>query len=199
MISSLYQFSLALNMWPEFSTARGIFCAIAWTATALAVVMFVISMFSDITGGGVDAGGADIDTSAGDAGVFSIQAVIGFMLGFGWIGFMGICMGWSVAWSLVAGLVAGVVMFVIVGAIIRFIYSLKSDGTIDYSTLVGKEGTVYVTIPPHGEPGGQVQVAHPNQLLTMPAVQEGDEPLPAQTRIVVTAATPLQLTVRRLS
>lgn len=199
MISSLYQFSLALNMWPEFSTARGIFCAIAWTATALAVVMFVISMFSDITGGGVDAGGADIDTSAGDAGVFSIQAVIGFMLGFGWIGFMGICMGWSVAWSVVAGLVAGVVMFVIVGAIIRFIYSLKSDGTIDHTTLVGKEGTVYVTIPPHGEPGGQVQVAHPNQLLTMAAVQEGDEPLPAQTRIVVTAATPLQLTVRRLS
>lgn len=199
MISSLYQFSLALNMWPEFSTARGIFCAIAWTATALAVVMFVISMFSDITGGGVDAGGADIDTSAGDAGVFSIQAVIGFMLGFGWIGFMGICMGWSVAWSVVAGLVAGVVMFVIVGAIIRFIYSLKSDGTIDYATLVGKEGTVYVTIPPHGEPGGQVQVAHPNQLLTMAAVQEGDDPLPAQTRIVVTAATPLQLTVRRLS
>lgn len=199
MISSLYQVSLALNMWPEFSTARGIFCAIAWTATALAVVMFVISMFSDITGGGVDAGGADIDTSAGDAGVFSIQAVIGFMLGFGWIGFMGICMGWSVAWSVVAGLVAGVVMFVIVGAIIRFIYSLKSDGTIDYATLVGKEGTVYVTIPPHGEPGGQVQVAHPNQLLTMAAVQEGDEPLPAQTRIVVTAATPLQLTVRRLS
>lgn len=199
MISSLYQVSLALNMWPEFSTARGIFCAIAWTATALAVVMFVISMFSDITGGGVDAGGADIDTSAGDAGVFSIQAVIGFMLGFGWIGFLGISMGWSVAWSVVAGLLAGVVMFVIVGAIIRFIYSLKSDGTIDYATLVGKEGTVYVTIPPHGEPGGQVQVAHPNQLLTMAAVQEGDEPLPAQTRIVVTAATPLQLTVRRLS
>lgn len=199
MMDSLYQFSLALNMWPEFSTARGIFCTIAWAATALAVVMFLISMVSDITGGGVDAGGADIDTSAGDAGVFSIQAIIGFMLGFGWIGFMGTCMGWSVGWAVLAGLLAGVVMFLIVGAIIRFIYSLKSDGTMDYSTLVGKEGTVYVTIPPNGAPGGQVQVAHPNQLLTMAAVQEGTEPLPAQTRVVVTAATPLQITVRRVS
>ena len=60
-------------------------------------------------------------------------------------------------------------------------------------------GTVYVSIPPHGEPGGQVQVAHPSQMITMPAVQEGDVPLPAMTRIEVVSATTYQLLVRPVS
>ena len=81
----------------------------------------------------------------------------------------------------------------------RFIYSLKSDGSLNYATLVGMTGTVYVTIPPRGEPGGQVQVAHPSQMITMAAVQEGDEPLPAMTRIEVVSATTYQLVVRPIS
>ena len=53
------------------------------------------------------------------------------------------------------------------------IYGLRSDGNISPESLVGLSGTVYVTIPPAGETGGQVQVAHPNQLITIAAVQQG--------------------------
>lgn len=182
---------------PHFDTAVGIFCVIAWAATLISIVMFIISAVADV------ADGADVADAAGavdgDAGMFSTRAIIAFILGFGWGGYLTVVNGNTVGMGITMGLLLGVLMFVLVAFLMRFIYSLKSDGSLKYETLVGLTGTVYVTIPPNGEPGGQVQVVHPGQLLTMAAVQEGDTPLPAQTPIVVTAATPFQLTVRPLN
>ncbi|MBE6418591.1 MAG: hypothetical protein E7031_00505 [Akkermansiaceae bacterium] len=182
---------------PHFDSAVGIFCVIAWAATLISIVMFIVSAVADVADGAdaADAAGA-VD---GDAGMFSTRAIIAFILGFGWGGYLTVVNGASVGKGITMGLLLGVLMFVLVAMLMRFIYSLRSDGSLKYETLVGQTGTVYVTIPPHGEPGGQVQVSHPGQLITMAAVQEGDTPLPAQTPIVVTAANPFQLTVRPLN
>jgi hypothetical protein len=96
------------------------------------------------------------------------------------------------------GLAVGVFMFVLVAMLIRMIYGLRSDGNIAPDSLVGLTGTVYVSIPPQGEPGGQVQVAHPNQLITIAAVQQGAELLPAGTRVTVIASAVGQVTVKPL-
>lgn len=187
----------AAELLPHFDSAVGIFCVIAWAATIISIVMFIISAVADVADGAdaADAAGA-VD---GDAGMFSTRAIIAFILGFGWGGYLTVVNGNTVGMGITMGLLLGVLMFVLVAFLMRFIYSLKSDGSLKYETLVGLTGTVYVTIPPNGEPGGQVQVSHPGQLLTMAAVQEGDTPLSAQTPIVVTAATPFQLTVRPLN
>ena len=63
---------------PGFDSARAIFCTIAWAATLMAALVFVISFFADFDGG-PDAADADI-------GLFSFRAVLGFFLGFGWGG-----------------------------------------------------------------------------------------------------------------
>lgn len=184
----------AAALLPDFDSARGIFCAVAWLATLLSFGLFVLSLFS---------GGADdveaVEAADGETGVFSIRALIGFMLGFGWGGYIAVLNDSGVGLGIAIGLLVGIIMFLLVVGMMRFIYSLKSDGTMDYSTLVGRTGTVYVTIPPHGEPGGQVQVNHPSQMLTMPAIQEGDAPLVAQTSVEVVHATTYQLTVRPLT
>ena len=174
---------------PGFDSARAIFCTIAWAATLLAALMFVISFFTDFDGG--DADGADV-------GIFSFRAILGFFLGFGWGGCICLQSTGSVMWACGAGLVAGVLMFVLVAMLIRMIYGLRSDGNITPASLVGLSGTVYVSIPPSGEPGGQVQVAHPNQLITIAAVQQGCEVLPAGSRIVVTDSTVGMVTVKPL-
>lgn len=185
-----------MELMPGFDSARAIFCTIAWAATLLAALMFVISFFTDFDGGG------DADVSAGDGadtGMFSFRAVVGFFLGFGWGGY--ICqqtMG-SPLLACGVGLGVGVIMFVLVAMLIRMIYGLRSDGNITADSLVGLTGTVYVTIPPNGEPGGQVQVAHPNQLITIAAVQQGNEPLPAGTRITVVSSVAGQVTVQNIS
>jgi len=156
--------------------------------------MFVVAFVADMGGSDLDAGSVD-----GDTGAFSVQAVMGFILGFGWGGYLTVANGAGVGLGIFVGVLVGVMMFFVIAGIMKAIYSLKSDGSLKYESLVGMTGTVYVTIPPHGEPGGQVQVSHPSQLITMAAVQEGDTPLPAQTRIEVVAATTYQLTVRPVS
>lgn len=194
-LASLLQ---AANLMPDFTSARGIFCAIAWIASLLSIISLVISLFADIGGDGdIDAaGGHSID---GDSGIFSLRAAVGFLLGLGWGGYIATQCGYGTGASLFIGIVLGTIMFFIVAGIMRLIYGLKSDGSLDYNSLIGRHGIVYVTLPPHGEPGGQVQVSHPNQLITMPAVQMGDTPLPAQTRIEVIEASTLQLTVRAIT
>lgn len=184
----------ALNLVPSLDSAAGIFCILVWLSTLLALGLFVISFFADLGGGDADVSG-DLD---GDTGHFSVRTIIGFMLGFSWGGFVCIQSGMSTAGSVGVGVLVGLFMFLLIAQLMRFIYGLRSDGSLDYKTLVGMKGTVYVTIPPHGEPGGQVQVAHPSQLVTMQAIQYGDHPLPAQTRIIVTEANTLQLVVRSL-
>lgn len=181
---------------PGFDSARAIFCTIAWAATLLAALMFVISFFTDFDGGG------DADVAAGDGadtGMFSFRAVVGFFLGFGWGGYICQQMLGDVWWSCGVGVGVGVFMFLLVAMLIRMIYGLRSDGNISPDSLVGLSGTVYVTVPPHGEPGGQAQIAHPNQLITIAAVQQGSAPLPAGSRVIVTASVTGQVTVKPLS
>lgn len=186
----------AADLMPDFSSARGVFCAIAWIATLLSLGLMVLAFFADFVGG------ADADVSAdavdGDSGHFSLRAVVGFLLGFGWGGYVAVQSGLGAGGGILVGLVLGAILFFAIAAIMRFIYGLKADGSLNYASLVGMTGTVYVTIPPHGEPGGQVQVSHPNQLITMAAVQKGEAPLPPQTRIVVEEASTIQLVVRAL-
>lgn len=181
---------------PGFDSARAIFCTIAWGATLLAALMFVISFFSDFDGGGdVDASAAD----GSDTGIFSFRAVVGFFLGFGWGGYICQQASDNIWMSCGVGVGVGVLMFLLVAMIIRMIYGLRSDGNISPGSLVGLSGTVYVTIPPAGEPGGQVQVAHPNQLITIAAVQQGASPLPAGARITVIASASGLVTVQPIS
>ena len=183
-----------MELMPGFDSARAIFCTIAWSATLLAALLFIISFFTDFDGGDVDVSVAD----CADAGMFSFRAVVGFFLGFGWGGYICQQTVGNSLWSCCAGLAVGIVMFLLVAMLIRMIYALRSDGNIAPASLVGLSGSVYVTIPPHGEPGGQVQVAHPNQLITIAAVQQGGESLPAGTRITVVASAAGQVTVQPL-
>ena len=183
-----------MELMPGFDSARAIFCTIAWSATLLAALLFIISFFTDFDGGEVEVSAAD----GADAGMFSFRAVVGFFLGFGWGGYICQQTVGNSLWSCCAGLAVGIVMFLLVAMLIRMIYALRSDGNIAPASLVGLSGSVYVTIPPHGEPGGQVQVAHPNQLITIAAVQQGGESLPAGTRITVVASAAGQVTVQPL-
>jgi len=89
-------------------------------------------------------------------------------------------------------------MFLIIGISMRFIMSLKSDGTLNYETLKGMTGSVYISIPGNLQRGGQVTIAHPSQLLYLPAVQEGEHPLPPGPRGKGLAVTAGIVTVKPL-
>lgn len=185
----------AMNLMPNLHSAEGVFCLLVWVSTLLMLGMFVLSMLGGVFGDADSASSGDVD---GDTGSFSVRTILGFVLGFSWGGCVSLQSGLGLAVSLAVGVGAGLLAFYLIAAMMRLIFSLRSDGTLDYASLKGMKGTVYVTLPPHGESGGQVQVSHPSQMLTMAAVQYGDQALPPQTRIEVIEASSSLLVVRAL-
>lgn len=175
-------------------TDYSIFFIIALAATGVGALLFLLSLF------GLGEHDLDFDADAGgaDVGLLSIKSGIGFFLGFGWGGVLAQGLGWGMGASIAAAFFTGVLMFLIIGISIRFIMSLKSDGTLNYETLKGMHGTVYISIPGRLERGGQVTIAHPSQLLYLPAIQEGEESLPAGTPVEVVAVTAGVVTVKPL-
>lgn len=176
----------------DFTSAEGIFTYIAVFATILSGF---VMLFSLLFGGDHDALSMDHAMDS-DMGVFSLRSVVGFFLGFGWAGLITLSMEGSLGLALILAFVSGLCIFLLIALLMRFIYSLKSDGTLDYSSLVGYVGTVYVTIPPRHESGGQVRIAHPSQLLFLSAVQEGETPLSLNTPVLVTEINGGILTVK---
>lgn len=187
--------SLAFSL--NFTTAEGIYSYIAVIFTIITVIVVLLSLI--FGAGGHDIGGGDMpsDNEVSDGGgMLSVRSVLGFFLGFGWGGLIAVEMGAGPLGGAGTAVIVGGFMFLIIGLIMRFIYSLRSDGTLNYNTLVNLPGMVYVTIPADKKTGGQVRVAHPGQLLYLPAVQVGDTPLPVDTPVIITEVNAGVLTVK---
>ncbi len=183
-------------MSPNFDSALGIYCSIAWFATIFGGIFFLLTFIgAGIADIGLDAGA---DTGHGAGGYFSIHAMIGFLLGLGWGGFICMEQGMGVLFSSAVGLLVGAIMFVIILMLMRMLTRLQVDGNTDLNDLAGLTGTVYVSIPPSGATGGQVQITHPNGMLTLAATQEGEHELRAHTPIIVITSTAQGVLVQAL-
>lgn len=146
---------------------------------------------------GMDHGGDALDSGdlSGDAEGFSLRAITGFFLGLGWVGFACEISGYSHLVSGSAGLGTGLVMMFGIRFAMKSMKRLRSDGTVKYADAVGAVATVYVTIPPAGASGGQVNVIFNNRQETLHAIQTGETPIPGGTRVRVTAVSGSTLTV----
>lgn len=67
--------------------------------------------------------------------------------------------------------------------IMRSITRLSEDGTVRLDRSVGKEGTVYLTVPGNRKGTGKVQFKLQNRLVEYPAITNYDETLPTGRRI----------------
>ena len=127
-------------------TDYSIFFIIAIAATGIGALLFLLSLF----GLGEHDLDFDADSGGADVGLLSVKSGIGFFLGFGWGGVLAQGLGWGMAASIAAAAFTGILMFLIIGLSMRFIMSLKSDGTLNYETLKGMTGSVYM--PSSGTP-----------------------------------------------
>ena len=134
-------------------TDYSIFFIIAIAATGIGALLFLLSLF----GLGEHDLDFDADSGGADVGLLSVKSGIGFFLGFGWGGVLAQGLGWGMAASIAAAAFTGILMFLIIGLSMRFIMSLKSDGTLNYETLKGMTGSVYISIPGGRQRGGRGQ------------------------------------------
>ena len=160
---------------------------------ALAVVCLQ-ALASLIFGGDAGADGADFDIgdSPHDAGLglISVRTVTAFFMGFGLGGGAILDAGHGLSLALGGGFGIGSVCTVVIFYIMKFLYSLRSSGTLKMESAIGATGTVYVPIPPRGQAGGQIEIMLQGRLMTVPAVANLEEKIPAGTPIRIAGMGP---------
>jgi membrane protein implicated in regulation of membrane protease activity len=135
----------------------------------------------------------------GSVGFFSLRSIVGFFVGFGWAGVIAFKAGWGVAGATGAAFGAGVIVMALIYLLVRLLYAQRSSGNIRMENAVGKTGRVYLSIPASGVHGGQVQITFQGQMLTLPALTKGAEPIPTGTAVIVREVIPPEtLLVERL-
>lgn len=169
--------------WSSFSQAEQVFYGIGLIAGFFALILAVLAFVGLEHHDAVDA--VNLDTHHGGSGIFSVKPLTGFFLGFGWTGSLALQAGCSLSKSILLALVAGTVIMGVIVAMVRFIYSMRSDGTMRPAEAVGATGTVYVSLRPSRATGGQVIVNFSGRQETFSALNTSDRQIPSGEKVKV--------------
>jgi len=167
--------------------------ALWFTIPALiATGAFVIKLSLLLIGG--DSGGDfhDADVPGHDTTpafkLLSVQAMTGFLMGFGWGGFAalkGSQFGMPAAIGI--GVVCGLGMMWVLAMVLRGMHELESSGNIEVADVVGREAVVDVTVPASRAGRGRINVVIDQRQRSYAAITEGME-LGRSTRVRILSA-----------
>lgn len=168
---------------------------IFWGIALVASLIFIIQTIMTFIGiDSVDGMDVDVDVADGDTmdtggamSLFSIRSMVNILVGFGW---SGVCLR-----SVIGNTVLLYVVAVIVGLLMGYAYifmwrkmrKLESNGAIDISQCVGKEGDVYLRIQGEKKGRGKVQVSINGSLREFDAMTEGED-IPTGQRVRIQKA-----------
>jgi len=166
-----------------------------YVAIVSTLVMLVQTILVFVGGGGDTDVDMDVDadveveiSSGADTGLrlFSIRGIAAFLCMGGWAGLaFSTINGLGEAWVAVIALAFGFGALVGMAYLLKAIYKLQSDGTMDINSAVGKIGTVYTPIATAQARMGKVTVEVSGRLTEIDAVTDG-RALKSGERIKVT-------------
>jgi hypothetical protein len=159
-----------------------------WWMAVLGTVIFIVKLGLSFVGGSV-LEHADIDPHALDAAgggdpfdhgsseaftFFSLQSILAFFMGMGWIG-LACLKQWDLGpgISFVGGGVFGLALMFLNAWLMFQVRRLNAEGRVDLSTSVGRTGRVYLRIPARGEGAGQVEVSVSGRRKIIRAISNG--------------------------
>ena len=147
-------------------------------------VLFVQMIFILLVGGDVDFDLGEVGEGGG-TGIFSVRSIGSFFVGFGWTGAMLLDKGYGVGVATLGGTIMGSIILSAFLAMMRWMQSLKSDGTVDYKNAIGNIGTVYIPISPRRNGIGQIEVQLQGRLAVVGAVTDDGEKMETRTAVRV--------------
>lgn len=172
--------------WSELALAHKIFYTIAIVTSVVMVIQLILSFFGFDGDTDVDADADfDVDHGGGGGGVFSIRAVTGFFTGFGWGGVAALESGLGLPASIAVALGSGGVLMAAIVLLMRAIYSLRYEGTLDYRNAIGAPGSAYIPVPAAMSGPGQVEVEVQGRLCVVRAFTRSPARIPTRGRIRV--------------
>lgn len=176
--------SSLIDSWSALPAAQQVFFGIGGLAGAVSVVLGVMSAVGLEHHDVIDLPDS-IGWDAGGGGVFSVKPLTGFLLGFGWAGGLASASGLGILASVAIALGSGVTVMALVVGLLRLILGMRSDGTVRIADALHASGTVYVTLPPSRQAGGQVTVHFGGRQETFQALNASDRPIPGGERVRV--------------
>mgnify|MGYP001580333885 CR=1 FL=1 len=186
-MNPLFALFESFTWWARLTSAQQFFYGIGIAAGLVTLVLAVLTLFGlgdhDGDFSGHDGGG--VGDHGDGSSLLSVKPITGFFLGFGWGGGIALDNGFSITVSALIALGTGGVMMVGLAALIRAIYSLRTDGTRKINDAIGAIGTVYVTLPPSRAAGGQINVTVSGRLETMPALNAALRAIPSGEKVKV--------------
>ena len=154
---------------------------------SFATILFLIKLaLYAITGGDAEVH-TDVDTNIETDIAFnfiSIQSVLAFLMGFGWVGLAGIKQ-WNMS-TLHSALIAtafGLLMMTLSAYLMFCLKKLGKSVKKDYSTCVGKTAKAYTSFAPNGS--GQIEIDFNGQLSIENAINSTDKEIKSFSEIKV--------------
>jgi membrane protein implicated in regulation of membrane protease activity len=144
-------------------------------------------LFVDVGGHGegIDSDHADSDTSFK---AISLQGITAFFMMFGLVGLaLSRQSGFGPTLSIFGAVIGGGFSVWVIGKIFSSMGRLQSEGTLDVWNAIGREGSVYLTIPPTGK--GIVQINVQDTLRELSAVSSDKTEIKTGERVVVVDIT----------
>lgn len=201
-----------MEWWSTLTALERIFATIAVPATLILIVQTVMTILGfggDSDGEAPDDleldtdsdlevdtdADSDVDTDSDSDGgdhssdlelrIFTLRGFVAFFAIFGWSGLCMLKGGVHTLLSIGLAVVFGFLAMLAVAAVVYFALYLQSDGTMDPRNAVGKEATVYLTIPPKRGGKGKVNVLVQERLTELPAVTDSESAIPSGGEVVV--------------
>lgn len=176
------------DWWNSLTGATLFFWLVAIGASLFQLLLFLGSLI----------GGHDFDHAAdtehagahgaeGAVKILSVRAMVAFAVGFGWAGVLFMGDGRSLTATVSIAMATGIVFMMMIYFVMRFMISLKADGTLNFKNAIGQSGKVYVTIPAARTGEGQVEMMLQGRLITALAVTDDPQPLAPLTPVVIRA------------
>ncbi len=157
---------------PSHATGLKIFYTIGIVSGTILTIQMILSLIgsdTDFEVDGMDAG------EGGDTGLFSIRSVGAFFTGFGWAGVAMLQNGYGTGAATFAATLVGLVFLGMVFYLMRYIFSLREEGTLNYANAIGEVGAVYLPIPPKRKGIGQIEVLVQGRMRTVRALSDHDK------------------------
>lgn len=158
---------------------------LAWFATILFVVKLAIFQLFGGDGGSEVSTDFTTETETDTSFSFlSLQTVLAFLMGFGWMGYAGAGeFGWSAFTAFAAAFVVGLLFMFGTAYLMFSVKKLEKNVVKDKNTAIGKIGKAYTNFDENGN--GKVEIEIAGQLTVADAWNAVDVPINSFDRVKV--------------
>lgn len=168
---------------PEYLNLQNIFLVISLFSTIFYIVKMCLFLF---LGGDVEVD-SDFDSLCDtdpSFSFFSIQSMLAFFMGFGWVGLFALTqLKASILISVICAFFVGIIFMFISAWLMFMVKKLDKRIVVDLNTIVGTTGKAYTLFKPKSE--GQIEIVINNKLDILRAINMTDEEIEAFAQIKV--------------